>query len=103
MKLLNIAALTLFALAAACASGTTTVLEPSARSFKTATITIEHAEDTVPVDAEFGAYYREQLEKELFKDGGFTRGEDLTLRYRFIQLDRAAEEAANYAVANFRQ
>ena len=90
MKTMHIAAAMLFAAVAACASATTTVLEPTSNSFKASTITINHGDDTVPVEAEYGAYFRTKLGEELYSEGGFTEGDQLTLRYRFIQLDQGS-------------
>lgn len=90
MKLANIAAAALFAAVAGCASATTTVLEPTEVSIKSETIAIAHGDDTVPVEAEFGSYFRTKLGEELYKQGGFSEGEGLALRYRFIQLDEGS-------------
>jgi hypothetical protein len=90
MKVMHIAAAILFAAVAGCASATTTVLEPPSVTVKASTIAITHGDDTVPVEEEYGAYFRTKLGEELYVEGGFAEGEGLTLRYRFIQLDQGS-------------
>ena len=90
MKLLNIAAAALLAAVAGCASATTTVLEPTAFAIKSGSINISHGSDTVPVEEEYGSYFRTKLGEELYKAGAFTEGDGLTLQYRFIQLDQGS-------------
>lgn len=93
MKLTHIAAALFLAAAAGCASATTTVLEPTETVLKSSTVDIMHGEDTVPVEEEYGAYFRTKLGEALYTEGAFTEGDGITLRYRFIQLDRGSRAA----------
>lgn len=90
MKFIHIAAGLVFLVAAGCATATTTVLEPPSSTLKTSTISINHGDDTVPVEDEYAAYFRGKLGEELYGEGGFTEGDGLTLTYRFIQLDQGS-------------
>jgi hypothetical protein len=74
----------------ACATGTTTVLAtaPTAERQAITTIKLEPRADTVSVPANASAHFDKRLNEYLFaKDSRFTRGEALTIRYRFIQFD----------------
>jgi len=93
MKPMNIAAAALLIALAGCASATTTVLEPSSSAVKAETMTINHGDDTVAVDAEYGSYFRTKLGEELYAEGGFADGAEMTLQYRFIQLDQGSRAA----------
>ncbi|MEZ5893578.1 MAG: DUF4410 domain-containing protein [Parvularculaceae bacterium] len=93
MKPMHIVAAILLAAAAGCASATTTVLEPARVKMKTETIAISHGEDTVPIEEEYGAYFRTKLGEELYTAGAFSEGDGLTVRYRFIQLDQGSRAA----------
>ncbi len=90
MAFMRIASLVLILGLAACATATTTVLEPAERSVKVASIAIAHGEDTVTVDDEYGSYFRTELGENLYTPGAFAEGEAMTLRYRFIQLDQGS-------------
>jgi len=90
MKFLNLIIAAGLLYVTACASATTTVLEPSERSIKSASMAIVHGEDTVAVEDEYRAYFQTKLGEELYTEGAFINGEEMTLRYRFIQLDQGS-------------
>lgn len=90
MKLFNLAAILAFMVIAGCATATTTVLEPTETTFKASSISVTHGEDTVPVEEEYGAYFRTKLGEELYKEGAFQQGDALNLQFRFIQLDQGS-------------
>ncbi len=93
MRLLNIAvALGLLAVVG-CASATTKVLAPSAGAVKSSALTIAQGQDTVQVEAEYSAYFREELAKRLYAEGAFKEGAGVTLTYRFVQLDEGSRAA----------
>jgi hypothetical protein len=55
------------------------------------TLKIESATDTVEIPAEARAHFEKRLNEYLFtKTSGFTPGDSLTLRYRFIQFDEGS-------------
>ena len=51
---------------------------------------IAHGEDTVDVEDEYGAYFQTKLGEELYQEGAFVNGDEMTMRYRFIQLDNGS-------------
>lgn len=74
----------------ACATATTTVLAPASgvQPATYASIQLQPTADTVPVPAAAQTHFRNRLNEYLFaKDSRFKQGEDLTIRYRFIQFD----------------
>ncbi|MEM8772799.1 MAG: DUF4410 domain-containing protein [Pseudomonadota bacterium] len=93
----GIFAATILLLIQACASGSTTVLNPASSAEKYSSITIEAAEDTVEVESELSDYYEAQLRELLYVEDGFGEGGELTARYRFIQVDKGSR-AARYFV-----
>lgn len=90
MKLIHLLAAATFAAIAGCATATTTVLEPTTSAVKASTINITRGDDTVPVEEEYGAYFRTKLGEELYTAGAFSQGDALALQYRFIQLDQGS-------------
>lgn len=97
MRLLNIVGVLALLAVVGCASATTKVLAPSAGAVKSSTLTIVQGQDTVQVDAEYSAYFREELAKRLYAEGAFKEGPGVTLTYRFIQLNEGSR-AARYIV-----
>lgn len=84
----------------ACATATTTVLAPAstgqAQAFSTAQI--QSDSDTVTVPTEARAHFEKRLNEYLFAQGShFKQGDDLTVRYRFIQFDEGSR-ALRYVV-----
>lgn len=77
----------------ACASGTTTVLAPPQPAAQTtySTLRLESGADTVTIPADARAHFEKRLNEYLFAaNSGFTPGDGLTLRYRFIQFDEGS-------------
>jgi len=75
---------------AACATGSTTVLAPAqlTPSATYATVRIEPIADTVKITGDGRAVFDRRLKEYLFaKDSGFTPGDALTIRYRFVAFD----------------
>lgn len=93
MKIFNLAIMAAMFVVAGCATATTTVREPAKAAFKTDTATVEHGDDTVAVEAEYGTYFRNKLAEALYGKGGFMQGDGMTVRYRFIQLDQGSRAA----------
>lgn len=83
----------------ACASGSVTVLEPSTTPAGTLkTLRIESGTDTVTIPADARAHFEKRLNEYLLAPKSkFTAGNDLTLRYRFIQFDEGSR-ALRYIV-----
>jgi len=93
MKVMNAVLLAGMLAVSACASATTKVLQPASSGAKSATLTIAHGEDTIAVDDEYSAYFREQLAANLYGEGGFTENDGITLTYRFLQIDNGSRAA----------
>lgn len=72
-----------------CGSSRTVVLEPvQQRCAKT--ITIQVAPHTVPVPAEVSTAFEKALSKKLYAKNGFAAGDEVILRYRFLQLNEGS-------------
>lgn len=84
---------------AACGATITVVSPPQlAAGASYPTLKIEAATDTVEIPAEARAHFEKRLNEYLFaKNSGFTPGDSLTLRYRFIQYDEG-NRALRYVV-----
>ena len=74
----------------ACATGTTTVLERATERQAVKTLRIVAAENTVDVPPDVTAHFQSRLREYLITDGKYGAGDDLTLRYRFIQVDEGS-------------
>ena len=81
----------------ACASGTTTVLSPAESGAKFSSVSIASGDDTVAVEEGLAEYYEEKLREYLYTEDGFSEGDELTIQYRFIQLDKGSR-AARYII-----
>lgn len=84
----------------ACATATTTVLAPAstAQAHTFSTIQIQSNGDTVTVPPEARAHFEKRLNEYLFaQNSRFKQGDDLTIRYRFIQFDEGSR-ALRYIV-----
>ena len=81
----------------ACASGTTTVLSPPESDARFSSVSIVSSEDTVAVEEGLADYYEEKLREYLFVEDGFSEGDELTIQFRFIQLDKGSR-AARYFI-----
>ncbi|MEM6851295.1 MAG: DUF4410 domain-containing protein [Pseudomonadota bacterium] len=75
----------------ACASGTTTVVAPTEAKTTFASAQFERGDDTVEVKDEYAQYFGAKLFEAFFEEGAFAQGEELTVRYRFIQLDKGSQ------------
>ena len=85
----------------ACATATTTVLEPAGggQTLTFATVRIQGAGDTVTVPPEARSHFEARLNEYLFaKESRFKPGDALTIRYRFIQFDQG-DRALRYFVS----
>lgn len=83
---------------AACASGSTLVLEPPKTTERFSDAKLVAATPTVAVDSELASYFGTSLDNKLFTDEmPFNRGEGLTIQYRFLQFDEG-NRAARYVV-----
>lgn len=82
----------------ACASGSTLVLEPPTNTDRFAAASVEAMPATVAVSSEMADYFRSSLEAMLFEEeGGFDKGDGLTVEYRFLQFDEG-NRALRYTI-----
>lgn len=95
--------LVVFAIGAAlsaCATATTTVLAPASggQAHAFSTVQIQSYGDTVTVPGDARAHFEKRLNEYLFAaNSHFKQGDDLTVRYRFIQFDEGSR-ALRYIV-----
>lgn len=72
---------------AACGAGKTMVMEPGTEAVKAASVELHEGKSTVACPPAVVALFRSRLEAQLYKAGGFTRGDDLSLTYQFVQYN----------------
>ncbi|MEM9286905.1 MAG: DUF4410 domain-containing protein [Pseudomonadota bacterium] len=84
----------------ACASATTKVSQPVAAPVKAETIQIVRAADTVAVEQSVSEHFEKRLRQYLYEKGPFKEGDDVTVTYRFVQLDRGSR-ASRYFLGPF--
>jgi hypothetical protein len=81
--------------ATGCASSALMVEQPNSSSLRAATATVSYDKSNVPVDNENITYTQERMEKAFF--GGetpvFTKGDGLTIKYRYIGFDEGSQAA----------
>ena len=76
---------------AGCGAGRTTVLTPVETPARFTSAEIYEDKPTVNVPGDVSSQFRASLEKELFEKGGFTRGDGLKIKYRFIQFNPGSQ------------
>ena len=72
---------------AACGAGKTMVMEPGTEAVKAASLELREGKSTVNCPPAVVALFRSRLEAQLYKPGGFTQGNDLSLTYQFVQFN----------------
>ncbi|MEM8988225.1 MAG: DUF4410 domain-containing protein [Pseudomonadota bacterium] len=93
-KLFNVISVVAILLVAACASGTTMVSAPAETGQSFSNVKIVAGDDTVGIDPKAGQRFEETLSNLLFGEHGrFSRGEGMTIKYRFIQYDEGSQVA----------
>jgi hypothetical protein len=73
--------------AAACGAGKTMVMEPGTEVVKAGSIMLQEGKSTVNCPPAVVALFRSKLEAQLYKPGGFTQGDELSLTYQFVQYN----------------
>ena len=74
-----------------CGAGRTMVLAPPETTAKFQAAEIFEDKATVEVPGEVSSSFQAKLVQELYKEGGFTRGPGLKIRYRFIQFNPGSQ------------
>ncbi len=72
----------------ACGSGKTLVLEPPKITSAVQGIHIARDNSTTKIPLEYQQRFENKLQEKLYKKHVFDKGNDLTISYRFIQLDQ---------------
>ena len=62
------------------------VLKPPEMKLRAVSVNLSEAKSTVSVPAEIKLEFEEKLKEVLFGEGGFQEGQDLNIKYRFIQF-----------------
>lgn len=70
-----------------CGAGRTLVIKPSDIKVRVSSITVSESNSPVAVPAEVKSAFQQKLEEFLYGEGGFQKGGELNIRYRFIQFD----------------
>lgn len=74
----------------ACGAGRTLVVAPGEGDVRVSTMAIQSAKANVNVPDSVEQTFRNELSKKLYKSGGFSQGDQLTLRYRFIGFEEGS-------------
>jgi len=92
---LRLAALLLLAMPlAACASSHLTVEQPYRGNLTANAVNLVYGDSTVDVSEDAVAYLRNRMEQAFYtSEAPFARGNDVTVRYRFLTYDRGSRAA----------
>ena len=72
---------------AGCGAGRTLVLKPPEMKLRAVSVELSETKSTVSVPADIKFEFEEKLKELLFGEGGFQKGQDLKIKYRFIQFN----------------
>ena len=78
-------------LLAGCGTAKTVVLEAPDTSTKFSTVELVANNPTVEVPAEVDALLRSTIEKGLFEEGNFAKGNGLQIQYTFVSHDKGSQ------------
>lgn len=73
-----------------CGATKTMVLEPIERQNTVKKLCIVKSDSTTTVNPEVEKYFAEALHTKIFKEYGFQEGNDIAIKYRFIQLNEGS-------------
>ena len=85
-----ICVLTMSFILSGCGATKTMVLEPIETQDTVKKLRIEKDKSTTIVEPEVEKCFEENLHEQLFKDAGFQEGNDITLKYRFLQMNEGS-------------
>jgi hypothetical protein len=74
-----------------CGSGRTMVLKPTEIKQHFSSVEIIEGNSTVNVPADVKKVFSQKLEKFVYEEGGFQKGNELKLKYRFIQFNPGSQ------------
>jgi len=88
MKVMNL--LVIFSIAillCGCGAGKTLVMEPGENKYSASSVSIVQDQCTVNVPNEVLEEFREKLSLKIYNKGKFKEGNELEIKYRFLQFD----------------
>jgi hypothetical protein len=74
-----------------CGAGKVIVHEPFREHYKANTVNITRNTATTTVPVEYQTHFEKTLKNKLEQDHNFGTGNDLTIRYRFLQCDEGSQ------------
>ncbi|HSB05386.1 MAG TPA: DUF4410 domain-containing protein [Thermodesulfobacteriota bacterium] len=74
-----------------CGAGKTMVLKPSEDRLHVSSVEISEKDSTVNAPIEAKSSFQEMLTKFLYESGGFQKGSDLKIQYRFVQYSPGSQ------------
>jgi len=83
--------ITIIIILVGCGAGKTMVLKPSETKMHVSTVDAFEGDSTVNIPEEAKSVFREKLNKLLYKSEGFQKGNELKIRYRFIQYNPGSQ------------
>ncbi len=76
---------------AGCGAGKTMVIKPPETKIIAPSVVVMEGKSTVNVPDEIKTKFREKLNKQLYEEGGFQKGDAIKIEYRFIQYDPGSQ------------
>lgn len=76
---------------AGCGTGRTFVIKPLETKPQVSSLDVSEGNSTVSVPEEAKKAFHEKLTKFLYEEGAFQRGNDLKIKYRFIQYNTGSQ------------
>lgn len=76
---------------AGCGAGKTMVYKPVDTAVRFASVEVSEVGSTVTVPDDAKVMFREKLAQFLYEEGGFQKGRELEIRYRFIQFNPGSQ------------
>jgi uncharacterized protein DUF4410 len=79
------------ALSASCGVGRNLIVQPPQTRIRAASAVAAESNSPVSVPAELKSEFQSKLEKYLYAENGFQQGQELRIRYRYIQFDPGSQ------------
>src|SRR5262249_29262004 len=78
-------------LSAGCGVGRNLIVQPPQTRIRAASASAAEGNSPVGVPAEMKSEFQSKLDQYLYAENGFQRGQELRIRYRFIQYDPGSQ------------
>jgi hypothetical protein len=82
---------TLIVFLGGCGAGRTMVMKPTDVKQPFSSLEISEGNSTVAVPDEFKQGFAKELDKLIYEEGGFKKGSELKIKYRFIQFNPGSQ------------